>query len=155
MAENDAIAQRLEDQIAWYDRKSIQNQRTYRRIKVFEIVAAAVIPFLAAIEVPHMKWIVGGLGVLITAFEGIIQLNQYSQNWIAYRATNEALKREKYLYLAEAGPYAAIANPRALLAERVEAIIAQENSKWVTLQQQPPKTGAQKTSAAESAGSSS
>jgi hypothetical protein len=136
MAETDPVLARLEDQLAWYGRESTASERAYKGIKALEIVAAALIPFLTAIDVPYWKWIVGGLGVLITALEGLIQLNQYNRNWISYRATDEALKREKFLYLAGAGPYAGAINPRAVLAEHVEAIIAQENAKWVVTQQE-------------------
>ncbi len=137
MPENDVIIERLEEQISWYDTKSLSNQRTYKRVKVFEIIAAASIPFITPMPGMYVKWIVGVLGVLITVSEGIIQLNQYNKNWISYRATNEALKREKYLYLGSAGPYAgaAAANAHAMLAERVEGILAQETEKWVTLQE--------------------
>ena len=43
----------LEDQIVWYDRKSQHNQRTFKRIKVTEIVAAALIPFISATNIPQ------------------------------------------------------------------------------------------------------
>ena len=102
----DPIIDRLEDQIAWYDRKSLTNQRTFKRIKVTEIVAAAVIPFLAALNLKETTWVVGGLGVAVTVLEGLLHLNQYQQNWITYRSTCESLKHEKYLYLGKAGPYA-------------------------------------------------
>lgn len=41
------IMERLEYQLAWYDRKSVTNQRAYKRTKVVEILAEAIIPFLA------------------------------------------------------------------------------------------------------------
>jgi hypothetical protein len=68
--------ERLEDQIAWYDRKSQVNQRVYKRIKIVEIVSAAVIPFLAVLKLPFVGMVTGGLGVLITVLEGILHLNQ-------------------------------------------------------------------------------
>lgn len=141
MTDPDPILQRVEDQIVWYDRKSATNQRAYKRIKMIVIASAALIPFLSGLSVPHEKWIVGGLGVLIAVMEGVLQLNQYPRNWIAYRATCDALQHEKYLYLAGGGPYAGVAASRALLAERVEALISQENVKWAT-QQQPDKKAA-------------
>jgi hypothetical protein len=79
--------------------------------------------------------IVALLGVLITILEGILQLNQYQQTWVTYRATCEALKHEKFTYIAKAGVYAAATDPRSLLAERIETIGSQENSKWASLQQ--------------------
>jgi hypothetical protein len=41
------------------------------------------------------------------------QMNQYHSNWITYRSTAEALKREKHLFLATAGPYGAAENPHS------------------------------------------
>jgi Protein of unknown function (DUF4231) len=52
-----------------------------------------------------------------------------------YRSSAEALKHEKYLFLASAGPYAAAENPRALLAERVESMVSQEHAKWAAGQE--------------------
>ena len=62
---------RLEDQLNWYDGKSRQCQRAYKRIKIVEIVAAAAIPFLSALNISpasetsfghSVSWIIGGLG---------------------------------------------------------------------------------------------
>jgi hypothetical protein len=135
----DPIMERLEDQIAWYDRKSLTNQRYFKRIKMVEIAAAAVIPFLATFNIPRVLWLTGGLGVLITMLEGMLHLNQYQQNWISYRSTCESLKHEKYVYIAKASPYAGVADPRALLAERVESLVSQEHAKWASSQQENTK----------------
>jgi Protein of unknown function (DUF4231) len=140
---SDPIIDRLEDQINWYDAKSSKFQKTYKRIKAIEIIAAALIPFLSALHLSgdnsHLPITLGTitalLGVLITILEGILQLNQYQQTWVTYRATCEAMRHEKFTYIAKAGVYAAAADPRALLAERIETIGSQENSKWASLQQ--------------------
>lgn len=139
----DPIKERLEDQIGWYDRKSIANQRAYKRIKVVEILSAAVIPFLATFNFPHVVWVTGALGVLITVLEGLLHLNQYQQNWISYRSTCEALKHEKYVYLAKAAPYANATDPHALLAERIESLVSQEHAKWASVQSQETKPRSQ------------
>jgi len=138
LSEADPIMERLEDQIAWYDRKSQVNQRVYKRIKIVEILAAAIIPFLAVLKLPIGAIVTGGLGVLITVLEGMLHLNQYQQNWIAYRSTCESLKHEKYTYLGKASPYANVPDPHALLAERIESLVSQEHAKWASVQQQEP-----------------
>jgi hypothetical protein len=51
-------------------------------------------------------WVTGGLAADIVVLEGVQHLYQFHEQWIAYRSTAEALKRERYLYLASAGPYA-------------------------------------------------
>jgi hypothetical protein len=137
---SDPIYGRLEDQIDWYDRKSRSAQRIFKRVKIVEILAAAAIPFLAGMNYPHDKLVTAGLGVLITILEGLLHLNQYQQNWTNYRSTCEALKHEKFVYLAHAGPYATAPNPRALLAERVESTVSQEHAQWASVQQQSAKT---------------
>jgi hypothetical protein len=139
MPDPDPIVERLEDQISWYDRKSSANQQTFRRIKVMEIVAAALIPFVSGFRIQQATWVTAGLGVLVTVLEGLLHLNQYQQNWITYRSTCEALKHEKYLYLGKAGPYASAQDPHSLLAERVESQVSQEHAKWASVQQQEPK----------------
>ena len=136
MPDSDPIMDRLEDQINWYDRKSMTNQRTFKRIKVAEIVAAALIPFLSGFHTSETIWATAGLGVLVTVLEGLLHLNQYQQNWITYRSTCEALKHEKFLYLGNAGPYATATDKHALLAERIESLVSQEHAKWASVQQQ-------------------
>ena len=138
----DPIYARLEEQIDWYNRKSSAAQRIFKRIKVAEILAAAITPFLAGISLPYDKLIIAGLGVLITILEGFLHLNQYQQLWGTYRGTCEALKHEKYVYLAKAGPYAGAADPHALLAERVESLVSQEHAQWNSFQQQAGKSDA-------------
>ena len=129
---DDPTFKRLEEQLAWYSAKSRAARRTFKRIKVAEILAAALIPFLTGQHwPPYLPYVTGGLGVLITVLEGILHLNQYQENWTNYRNTAESLKHEKFLFLAKAGVYANAPDVRALLAERTEALISQENSQWV------------------------
>jgi Protein of unknown function (DUF4231) len=135
----DPIMERLEDQIGWYDVKSRSNMQWFKRIKMTEIIAAAVIPLLAASGLRYATVTTGILGVLITVFEGLLQLNQFHDNWIRYRSTCESLKHEKYMFLAGAAPYAGVQSPRALLAQRIEALVSQETTKWASVQQQEPQ----------------
>lgn len=133
--------ERLEQQIGWYDEKSRAAQRRYKALKLAQVIIAAFIPLSSATPMPpeELKWVVAILGLLVLIIEAIQQLNQDQQNWIAYRSTCEALRHEKYLYLAAAGPYANSASAErglALLAERIEGLISQEHAKWVSAQEQ-------------------
>ncbi len=134
MTSSNPTVERLEDQITWYDNKSVANQRWHKTLKVTEIIAAAMIPFAAGFGAPLV--LIGGLGVCIVVLEGLQALNQYQQNWITYRSTCEELKHEKYLWLAKAGPYLKADNPDALFAERVESLISREHAKWVSAREQ-------------------
>ncbi|HEY0263255.1 MAG TPA: DUF4231 domain-containing protein [Granulicella sp.] len=132
LPKDDPIFARLEDQLAWYGNRARSARAAFKRIKLVEIIGAAMIPFLTGQPWPYVTYVVGILGMLITVLEGILHLNQYQEHWSDYRNTAEELKHEKYLFLAGAGPYANAANPRAVLAERTESLISQENSQWRT-----------------------
>lgn len=135
----DPIVARLEDQIGWYNRKSLSAQHIFKRMKVVEILAAATIPFVTGFQFRYATILTGGLGVLITVLEGILHLNQYQQNWTSYRSTCESLKHEKFVYLGKAGPYASAPDAHALLAERIESLVSQEHAQWASVQQQSQK----------------
>ena len=118
---------RLEDQIGWYSRKSRENQRFYKWLKLLEIAVAASLPVVAAVHSP--VWVTGGLGAVIVVLEGAQHLYQFQEHWITYRSTAEALKHERYLYLAHAAQYAGD-DRHGQLAERLEGLISQEHAKW-------------------------
>jgi hypothetical protein len=125
-------SERLDHQLAWYGGRSQRYKQWYQSLKVVQIVVAAAIPVVAAAGASAA--VAGALGGVIVVLEGIQQLFQFQQNWIAYRATAEALKHEKYLHLAGAGPYAGVARPDALLAQRVETLVSQETAAWAEAQ---------------------
>ena len=126
--------QRLEEQVKWYSSGARRNKRWYMRIKLVQIVSAAAIPVLAATSLP--TWVAGGLGALIVVLESVQQLFQFHSNWTHYRSTSEALKHEKYLFLANAGSYTTAKDPAALLAERIEGRVSQEHASWASEQNQ-------------------
>ena len=123
---------RLEDQINWYDTRSQHNQRVFKRIKISEMAAAALIPFLATLPIPYGTRVAAVLGIVITMLEGMLHLNQYQSNWINYRSTCELLRHEKYVFFGNASPYSGVTDARAMLAERVESLVSQEHAKWAS-----------------------
>jgi hypothetical protein len=135
--DTDATLARLDDQISWYDRKSAFNQRWFKRLKFSQLIAAAMVPVAASGGAPRL--ILGGLGAFVVVLEGLQGLNQFQHNWITYRSTCEELKHEKFLWMANAGPYATANDRDALLAERVEAMISREHAKWVSAVQENKK----------------
>jgi hypothetical protein len=123
-----AIWDRLEDQIGWYDRKSTSAKRWFIRLKLVELIVAAAVPAIAAAKGPPAVLTV--LGSLVVVLEGSQHLFRFQEHWITYRATCEALRHERFLFIAETGPYAHVRNRRALLAERVEMLVSREQAKW-------------------------
>jgi hypothetical protein len=125
---------RLNDQLDWYDKKSEDNQRRYKQIKIAQLVLAGSIPVFALVGDIWGRWITAILGASVAILEGLQQLGQYNNLWVTYRATAEHLKHEKYLFLAKSGPYKGLKEEDALslLAERVEEQVSTEHAKWVS-----------------------
>ena len=130
LSQREYLSERLEDQIDWYDRKSVWNQRWFKRLRAVEIVAAALIPFLTAIpDAATMRYVVGGLGVVITVVASMLALHQFQERWAEYRAACESLKMERYLFLTGTEPYAGT-DAFPTLVRRAEALISKETASW-------------------------
>ena len=129
---------RLNDQLDWYDKKSGDNQKRYKQIKVAQLVLAGSIPVFALVGDTWGRWVTAILGASVAILEGLQQLGQYNNLWVSYRATAEQLKHEKFVFLAKSGPYRDIEEEEALkrLAERVEGQVSTEHANWVSERRQ-------------------
>jgi hypothetical protein len=78
------VQARLAKEPAWYDARARKNQRWYRAIKILQLIAAALVPMMAGMGVS--AWITGGLGSAIVVMEGVQQLYQFQEHWMAYRS---------------------------------------------------------------------
>lgn len=127
---------RLEGQRTYYSSNAAKYQTHYRRIKIALITLAAVIPVLVFIPGDPSRFVVAAAGVAIAVLEGWLLLNQYGPLWVKYRTTAESLKRERWLLLSGAGDYKDQPNDARmrLLAERVEALLAEEHQAWTEAQ---------------------
>ena len=134
------IEQRLDDQISWYDRKSGANQLWFKRLRFAEVVAAAIIPFLSGFAGGSLliKIAIGALGVVVAVIASLLALLRFQEHWINYRATAEALKTEKFLFLTQTQPYDT-GNAFHLLVQRVEALLSKESGQWIQSMTKPPE----------------
>jgi hypothetical protein len=139
-AEEEYLKTRLEDQIAWYDRKSKSNQTTYKWLRIVEILSASAIPFLAGYSDRHpsIPIMMGVLGLVVAVLAGVMGLFRFQENWSEYRTASEALKQEKFLYLAGVAPYNEEDRFDRLVA-RVESILNAETSNWTKSMQEAVK----------------
>jgi len=141
LTSSDYLEQRLDNQINWYSDKSSRCKVWYRSLRIIEIVAAAIIPLLSGMDnLFYGNWIIGGLGMLIAISAATGSLFKYHENWIQYRATSEALKHEKFLFLGGSAPYDG-ENAFQLLVQRVEGLISKENTNWTVAVKSEPKIG--------------
>lgn len=123
------VLDRLEDQIGWYDQKSVAAQRWFKGGRILVLLVAALIPVAVTFELDSRGLAAAGAAIVLV--EGISGLYKFQENWILYRSTAESLKHEKFLFLARADLYAA-GDPVGLLAERIEGLISQEHAKWTS-----------------------
>ncbi|MCK4782967.1 MAG: DUF4231 domain-containing protein [Desulfobacteraceae bacterium] len=135
MNEEQYLNERLDDQINWYDKKSVWNQNIFKIICIIEFIAAALIPFLTPYiseKTLLLRLVVGFLGVIIAVIVAIVGLYKFQEHWAEFRTTCESLKHEKYLYLTKVPPYDGV-DAFTFLVERVESLISKENSAWAAL----------------------
>ncbi len=129
MTEQEYVEQRLDDQIAWFDRKSGANQSRFKLLRFLEIVAAAAVPTLVVVEQEVLTAVAGALVVVIS---GALALYKFDENWSSYRSTWSALMREKMLHQTGVDPYDDKGRYE-LLVRRVEGILAEESRGWTEI----------------------
>lgn len=134
MNQEDYLKDRVDDQIAWYEKKSGQNKKNYHRAKVIEVVLAVLLPFISGFDNIYgieVITIAGFIGVIIAIISGVSVLYKHHDKWIEYRTTVETLKQERYMFVTNSGPYKE-KNFQAFV-ERFESIISNENSNWAEI----------------------
>jgi len=146
MNQDEYLKQRLDDQIAWHDAKSQQNQKSYKRLRAFELTAASAIPLLSgALKSDELGYLwVGALGASIAICSGVLALFKFHELWIEYRSVAETLRRHRFLFVTKARPYHE-ADAFTTLVEAVEGVLAKQSASWSDLNKsksQPPAQGA-------------
>jgi hypothetical protein len=137
------LAERIDDQINWYSKKSKTFQTRYKTLKVVVIIGSVTIPFLVGLiedGTANLKIAVGIIGIVIAAIEGILSLYKYQDLWLQYRLASEMLKREKIIFLTGSGPYKDNTEAFQHFVKRAESIMASENQSWLSGQQQEEET---------------
>ena len=147
------VKERYEGQISWYDKKSIGNQKMYKRFQWVVIMLSAITPVLVAIVainpeanetswlLTKTSWLAVGISALVAIGTTALKTFKYQENWISYRTTCETLRKEIHFYNASVGEYKDTDDREALFVERVEALISRENTMWLTTQRRKPDKG--------------
>jgi hypothetical protein len=133
------LKERVEEQIAWYDRRAAFNKRWFISLRAVEIAAAATVPFLSGFAGnPRIGATVGIIGIIITLCAGLTHLCQFQERWIEYRTTAEALKKEKFLFVTKTEPYDGD-EAFPILVQRMETLVSKENVTWAQYLMKPDK----------------
>ncbi len=129
------LVERYEDQVDWYGDRSGDYKKKYQALQWGLIILAALTPVfvmldLATKEELWLKALPIMTSVLVAIFASALKTFRFQETWLEYRTTAETLKKEKYLYLAEADEYAGAENKQRLFVLRVENLISRENTAW-------------------------
>lgn len=114
---------------------------------VATIVLAGTAPLVTAlVPVTTVPVVISGLVSIIASLH---QVSRFKELWTTYRATSEAMKREKHLFDAGVRDYSIkeLEQRRALFVERIEELLFREHSLWIDSQKRqdaesgtPPST---------------
>ena len=85
-----------------------------------------------------IKIAIGAFGVVVAVIASLLALLRLQEHWISYRATAEALKAEKFLFLTQTQPYDK-EDALHLLVQRVEALLSKESTEWIRSTAKPPE----------------
>jgi len=135
IAEEKYLADRVDNQIDWYDNKSVKYKKYATRLTIATFISTAFIPFISGLGffIPPDNWlplIIGILGLNSTICTGILEMKKFRELWISYRQTCEKLKHEKNLYETKTGKYCDDLTKFNIFVENIEAILISEHSDW-------------------------
>lgn len=124
------LNERLLDQIKWYDKKAIENQKNYKKWSIVSFIISATIPILAFLgENLAVKIITAAAGAAVSVITYIININTYKDLWIQYRMNCEMLKSEAIKFKNKIPPYDS-EDAFVLLVNNSEQYFTKEFSKW-------------------------
>lgn len=138
----DYIEKRLIIQRKWYENKATFSKKRFMNYQKIIIVLGAIIPIIVVINsafdldfLGEADWS-GFLSAIISAIIAIIagfdKLQQPQTSWYNYRAAEEILKKEEWLFKYKAGPYSELDEDIAekLLVERIESAISADMARF-------------------------
>lgn len=148
MSDEEYINERLVSQMNWYDRKSSENKKKYKRIKRTESVIAALIPVVITFGAfkfiqendlgVYLQVIAALAGVALVIMNSFLELDEHHKLWKEYRVTCEMMRHERYMYMTRSEPYDE-ADAFPLLVEKIEAILNSETQRWKQIDKKSDK----------------
>lgn len=137
--EDDYLALRVDDQLAHYEKAANRAKRSFVWLQSAIIILAVLVP--VGVNLPtewggrdfsrEFRLTVTALSVLLAVLSGLQSFRKYGELWLSFRATEEFLKQEKFLFLTKSGKYAPSDSPFNDFVVSVESIVSAEHAKFV------------------------
>jgi hypothetical protein len=130
MNEEEYLGTRLDDQLAWYERKARTAQRRHKVLRAVEFMSAALVPVAVVLGASiYHRLAAAALGAIAAAAAGFQSVNHYQEAWVEYRAMAERLKSLRFAYVTHTAPFDG-EDALQVLVDRVEQLLTAEHSSW-------------------------
>ena len=142
------INDRVDDQIKYFDRSAVKNQRIYRfsRMTAISCNVLTALAIALTFAVPVQYKVEVGLAALVLtmivlATYQIEEFFNFGAKWQKFRIVSELIKSEKYMYLNGAGVYtsADLEQRKRIFVKRVEDIFRSTDMSYFALTVEPTK----------------
>jgi hypothetical protein len=132
---------RFETQYKYYSQTAKRGKYKYFIFQIIIIVVSAIIPIVNVTGIgsnEQIRIVSSMLGGSVVISTSILQLLKSHETWLIYRGTANALLAEKYMFTQGAGIYSQLSSDQRMIkfVERVEVIIAEEGTKYFSVQSQ-------------------
>jgi len=127
------LTERLDGQIAYYEKAAARAKRMHRRLQSGIIVLSVLVPVVVnrpAGWAGPFQALVLGVALLLPMMTALANFGKYGETWLSFRMVIELLQNEKYLFLTGSGRYRNNPNAFQDLVETVESLLAAEVNKF-------------------------
>ena len=149
------IAERVNPNIAWYDKAANANKEKYLRMRATTVICGALVPVMVNLTIPYINILTTVISLIVVLLVSLESVYHYREQWTNYRSTEQNLRNEYFFFTTSGGSYQLLSDGDAYIAfvDRVEDIIEAENASTLkvmsTLTEAKSKASGVQSAAAE------
>ena len=141
MSVEDYLQTRVDDQLAFYSNAANRAKKMHTRVNAVIIGFGAAVPVVVNLPSTFgqtdvslaIKLAATLMSLAVAVLTGWINFRKFGELWLSFRATEELLKQEKFLFITHAADYQDESQAFSLFVQRIEQAISSEHSKFRTL----------------------
>jgi|GEM_PF-773652 hypothetical protein len=124
------VAERVNPNIAWYDKAANTNKVKYLRMRAATVICGALVPVMVNLTIPYINILTTVISLIVVLLVSLESVYHYREQWTNYRSTEQNLRNEYFYFTTSGGSYKQLSDGDAYLTfvDRVEDIIEAENS---------------------------
>lgn len=131
------IQERVQDQLTYYRKAANRTKQAHIWIQSSIILLGILVPVLANLDVNLIgvskTAVITVVSLLLAALTGISNFRKYGDLWLAYRTTEELLKKELFLFQTGAAPYTEKDSAFSEFVQNIESTISIEHERFRSL----------------------